>query len=76
MGLAQQLNSLTWKRPQTCESCGAEFKCEIGLNGCWCTQVKLSDDAREILKSKYKSCLCRRCLEKTEAAVTRAADPK
>jgi hypothetical protein len=51
---------------QSCEACGQSFACEIGLKGCWCSQVKLSEQTRQTLKAKYQRCLCRACLETAE----------
>ena len=34
------------------------------LKGCWCMNLKLTDDARNELKSKFNDCLCQQCLEK------------
>jgi len=56
----------TINRSQQCPECGETFACEIGLQGCWCRQVKLSASTLEALRGKYKSCLCRSCLEKAE----------
>ncbi|NNE66903.1 MAG: cysteine-rich CWC family protein [Pyrinomonadaceae bacterium] len=56
-----------YKDPQICESCGAEFGCGVSLTGCWCMKVKLTDEQRADLKSKYKKCLCPECLEKVAA---------
>ena len=56
----------TIKRAQLCPECGQEFACEIGLKGCWCGQVKLSEGTLKVLRVRYKSCLCRRCLEWAE----------
>lgn len=53
-----------YKEPSTCESCGENFICGATLKGCWCFEVKLTDEDREELKSKFKKCLCRNCLEK------------
>ena len=56
------------KRAQTCEACGQSFACEINLgHGCWCGEIKLSDETRAELRSRYRSCLCRPCLEKAAA---------
>jgi hypothetical protein len=52
----------------TCEACGAAFTCGATLAGCWCTEVKLSDETRAGLRTKYERCLCRECLEKCAAA--------
>lgn len=51
------------KRARTCEACGTEFQCEIGLGGCWCMEVSLTDEERTELADKYSDCLCRACLE-------------
>ncbi len=56
----------TVRRPQQCEGCGQPFVCELGLKGCWCGQVKISEETRQKLRTEYKSCLCRTCLEKAE----------
>lgn len=53
-----------YKDPSVCEACGEEFICGATVMGCWCTQVTLTDEDRADLKSKYKKCLCRNCLEK------------
>ena len=53
------------RRSQACEACGETFTCEISLGkGCWCGEIKLSDETRQELRAKYKKCLCRACLEK------------
>jgi Cysteine-rich CWC len=60
--------STRWRDPSTCEACGSEFTCGATLAGCWCTEIKLSDEARADLRSRYKKCLCRSCLERAGAA--------
>ena len=53
------------RKTQECEACGEAFACEISLGkGCWCGDIKLSDETRQELRSKYRKCLCRTCLEK------------
>ncbi|MFS8086317.1 MAG: cysteine-rich CWC family protein [Acidobacteriota bacterium] len=47
-----------------CESCGKEFSCGASLSGCWCSELKLSDETRAQLQSRYNSCLCRECLKR------------
>jgi Cysteine-rich CWC len=55
-------------RPQTCEACGNSFACEIAsIRGCWCADIKLSEQTRSELRTRYKGCLCRSCLEKEES---------
>jgi len=64
------------RRNQMCPACGESFACELSLaTGCWCTQIKLSESAREELRSKYTSCLCRACLEKAEGRYAEAEEP-
>lgn len=53
-----------YKEPSVCEACGAEFICGATILGCWCMNIKLTDEKREELKSNYKKCLCQTCLEK------------
>lgn len=68
MNLASRLFAKlpTLSRSQQCESCGQPFSCELGLQGCWCNEVKVSETTRERLRAKFKSCVCRRCLEQAE----------
>lgn len=61
---ALSIFSEKYKDPSVCEECGEGFICGATVRGCWCTELKLTDDARAELKSKYKKCLCRNCLEK------------
>jgi hypothetical protein len=57
------------RKTQACEACGELFACEISLgNGCWCGEVKLSDETRQQLRANYRKCLCRSCLEHAEAS--------
>jgi hypothetical protein len=56
-----------------CERCGGEFACEIGLKGCWCTDVALSEATRKNMRDQYKDCLCRACLEALDAETARNA---
>jgi hypothetical protein len=68
MSWRERLNNLVLlRKSQNCESCGRIFACEIGLKGCWCSSVPISDKTREYLRQNYKLCLCRRCLETIEA---------
>ena len=54
--------------PETCAACGEKFVCGATLAGCWCSEVKLSEETRAKLKERYKGCLCRACLEKFAAS--------
>jgi len=51
-------------RDLVCESCGNNFSCGASLSGCWCSEIKLSEEARAELKRRYRDCLCRECLER------------
>jgi hypothetical protein len=55
------------KRQRKCESCGSESQCEIGLEGCWCSKVDLTDEVRAELAGKYNDCLCKKCLDGVQA---------
>ena len=54
-------------RDLVCESCGNQFTCGASLSGCWCSEIKLDDEARAKIKSRYQDCLCRDCLERFAA---------
>jgi len=54
--------STRWREPSTCEACGNQFTCGATLTGCWCSEIKLSDEQRAELKGRYRNCLCRECL--------------
>ena len=57
-----------WRKTKVCEACGESFACEVSLGrGCWCGELKLSEDIRQELRGKYKDCLCRACLEEAKA---------
>jgi len=47
-----------------CEACGDPFTCGASLSGCWCSEIKLSDETRAELRTRYRNCLCRACLER------------
>ena len=67
--------SLKYKDPSVCESCGEEFICGATLKGCWCMEIELTEENRNELKSKFRNCLCRNCLEKS-AAVSETSESK
>jgi len=47
---------------KTCERCGTEFEC-LRSNDCWCVKLEIPEDLSKILKSEFKDCLCKDCLE-------------
>lgn len=57
-----------FKSPSVCESCGSEFICGAAITGCWCTEVKLDEERRAELRTKFEKCLCRTCLEALEVS--------
>ena len=59
-----------WREPSRCDACGGEFVCGATIAGCWCTEVKLSAEARAALRARYRGCLCRACLERAAAPGT------
>lgn len=64
------LFSLRHREPATCEACGGPFTCGAKLSGCWCSEIKLSDETRADLKGRYRNCLCRKCLDKLATSHT------
>ncbi|MGH9882003.1 MAG: cysteine-rich CWC family protein [Pyrinomonadaceae bacterium] len=53
-----------WRAPSTCQACGNNFSCGATLSGCWCSEVKLTEETRADLRTRFSGCLCRGCLEK------------
>ena len=51
-------------RDLVCESCGNKYTCGASLSGCWCAEIKVTDEARTEMKARYRDCLCRECLER------------
>ncbi len=47
---------------KTCPECGAKFECTHDAN-CWCMSFVIPEDNLEIIKQKYSSCLCPKCLD-------------
>jgi hypothetical protein len=60
--LAQILSTRS-RKALVCEACGGPFTCGARLSGCWCAEIKLSDETLTELKQRYRSCLCQQCLE-------------
>jgi hypothetical protein len=61
---------ISGKRDLICEACGKEFSCGASLKGCWCSEVKLTDQQRNELRSRYSDCLCGDCLKKVADEVS------
>jgi hypothetical protein len=47
---------------QVCAACGTAFGCGAKLDGCWCTEVKLTDAQAAELRERFDDCLCPSCL--------------
>jgi len=56
------------QRQTKCEACGDDFSCGASLKGCWCSEVKLTEEARAELRTTYSDCLCPNCLAKAADA--------
>jgi hypothetical protein len=56
------------RAPRECEACGNPFICGASLRGCWCLQIRLSEEARRQLRERFKRCLCSECLMKIAEA--------
>jgi hypothetical protein len=51
-----------------CPSCGAAFHCGVhDAAPCACTNVRLSDEQLDALRSAFNDCLCVRCLRAVAA---------
>ena len=49
---------------KVCESCGETFGCGAKLDGCWCTELTLTETAAGEINAKFNDCLCPKCLVK------------
>ncbi len=45
-----------------CESCGESFSCGSKTGDCWCFDVEIGTETLADIKTKYKDCLCNKCL--------------
>ena len=61
-----------WRKSTVCEACGDLFTCGAKLSGCWCSEIRLTDETRAELKARYRGCLCKECLEKIAVSEARA----
>ena len=63
-----------WREPAQCEACGDEFTCGASLAGCWCSEVRLNQETRDELRSRYSGCLCRKCLDTAAGNTSRMVE--
>lgn len=45
-----------------CESCGESFSCGSKIGKCWCFDFEVSTETLADLTTRYKDCLCEKCL--------------
>ena len=67
LGELRSLFPSKWGKAEVCGACGKAFACGATLAGCWCAEVKLTEEQRVELKAKYQGCVCRECLEAAAA---------
>ena len=58
-------------KEKRCSKCGIAFDCG-GLFGCWCRDVKLSEEQLATLRGQYVDCLCPDCLKALAAGIPAA----
>lgn len=46
-----------------CPECGKTFECKHNAD-CFCTKYVLDKQTLDLLKEKYKDCICEDCLKK------------
>jgi len=51
-------------KQKTCEACGAQFPCFSNGGGCWCEELKVSQQTLADLRARHTDCLCPACLAK------------
>jgi hypothetical protein len=73
--LVAQISPRFVREPSVCESCGEGFVCGATLAGCWCSEIKLSEATRAELRTRFRGCLCRACLERFAASETNEPQP-
>lgn len=55
-------DSTSASEPFICASCGETFGCGAKLDGCWCTELTLSETATAEVAKDFEGCLCPKCL--------------
>jgi len=63
MKLGEQVRCAVAGKDETCEYCGAQFRCGPLWN-CWCFREKVPPAVLQDLKARYERCLCPECLGK------------
>lgn len=49
---------------KVCDSCGIAFGCGANSDGCWCTELTLTESQAANIQAKFTDCLCPTCLQK------------
>jgi hypothetical protein len=55
---------ITMPRVIRCELCGNSFMCGMGSGQCWCTHLKVTLEALNVLKGLATDCVCPNCLNR------------
>ena len=55
-------------KEKTCPRCGASFLCTHD-EVCQCVGIDLNENARAYLRTHYKDCLCRKCLQEIASRI-------
>jgi len=58
-----------------CASCGQEFGGGANVGSCWCFEVESDEEVLAKLRSEFKDCLCRDCLQKASREFLDASHP-
>ena len=49
---------------KNCPVCESKFECKVGsILLCQCSQISLTDDEIDYIKTKYDDCLCLNCMK-------------
>ena len=55
---------MTKHEMKNCPGCNAEFECKVGsILLCQCTTVRLEEEEREYINSRFDDCLCADCMK-------------
>lgn len=49
-------------KQKKCSRCSAPFECNDQGNGCWCTNLNITENQLKIINEKFDNCLCEKCL--------------
>ena len=53
---------------KTCLKCSEKFECKLGsILLCQCSEVSLTEDERDYIRTYYQDCLCAKCMKELQA---------